>query len=192
METNFFQNIAALGTPGKWNITIATQDNINFVVSAHFTAPHGNDNAASLIPPLMFKNTAEVLGVAFFRDIAEPIKETAEVFNNMEAYKKGLELARQKSQEQRDKNKPQPTTAIKVTAPETEEEKLAKEEKKCAYEEAMKTVASYLPQMKYAEALQILPLTEDYPDKKIELTAKREELDKLVKLKEKSLFAFNS
>ena len=45
--------------------------------------------------------------------------------------------------------------------------------------------------MKYAEALETLPTLADYPDKKIELDKKRQELENLVKLKEKSLFAFN-
>ena len=191
MTTDFFHQIAALGTPGNWKLTIATKDNINFVVSAQFSAPHGSDPAADLLPPLMFKGTPDTLSEIFFRDIKEPVQETAAVFSNMEEYKKQLEQVRQQAKETQDKKRAQTAPAKKDNATETDEQKLAKEEKKRAYDEAMKTVAAYIPLMKYAEALEILPLGEDYPEKRVELTAKRQELDKLAKLKEKSLFAFN-
>jgi hypothetical protein len=191
MTTDFFHQIAALGTPGNWKITIATKDNQNFIVSAQFSAPHGSDPAADLLPPLMFRGTPETLSAIFFRDIKEPVMETAEVFSNMEEYRKQLEQFKQQSKETQDKKRAVTVPAKKEIPTETEDDKLAKEEKKRAYEEAMKTVTAYIPLMKYAEALEILPLAEDYPEKRLELTAKRQELEKLVKLKEKSLFAFN-
>ena len=192
MTTDFFNQIAALGTPGNWKINIASADNINFVVSVHFTAPKGRDQSATLIPTMLFRNTSEKLGEVFFRDIAAPVQQTAEVYSNMEAYHQSLEQAKIKSKEEQDKKRAQTTTPKKEQTAETDEQKQAKEGMKRAYEEALKTVAAYIPQMKYAEALEILPLIADYPDKKVELEAKRQELEKFIKLKEKSLFAFNN
>ena len=58
-----------------------------------------------------------------------------------------------------------------------------------AYDEAMRNIEQLRSKMMYAEALELLPSLTDYPEKKIELEKKRLELDNLVKLKEKSLFA---
>ena len=59
MNTDFFQNIAGLNVPGNWKITIQTTDNVQFTVSALFTAIACGDNAAKAVPPMLLKGTVE-------------------------------------------------------------------------------------------------------------------------------------
>ena len=194
MKTNFFHQLATINAPGNWKLTIHTADNINFTVSALFTALHNGDAAAKSIPPMLVKGTAGELGEGFFDTILQPVTLTAGLYHNMEQYLKEVEQARLNSKQEQDKKKAQTATQppkVKEAA-ETEEMKQAKAEKLQAYGEAMKTIEQLKAQMKYAEALEILPSLIDYPEKKSELDKKRQELYGLLKLKEKSLFAFNS
>ena len=193
MKTNFFHQIATLNAPGNWKLTIHTPDNINFTVSALFTALHCGDNAAKAIPPMLLKGTAEELADGFFDTIMQPVQQTAGLYSNMEEYLKEVEHAKLNSKQEQDKKKAQATTASpKATEGiETDAMKQARAEKKLAYDDALKSIEQLKGQMKYAEALETLPTLADYPDKKIELDKKRQELENLVKLKEKSLFAFN-
>ncbi len=46
MKTDFFENIAQLNIPGNWKISIHTEDNLQFTVSALFTALMCCDNTA--------------------------------------------------------------------------------------------------------------------------------------------------
>lgn len=198
MKTNFFHQLATPNVPGNWKIAIHTSDNINFTVSALFTALQCGDGAAKAIPPMLVKGTAEELSEGFFDTITQPVAVTAGLYHNMEQYLKEVEAARLKSKEEQDrkkaeqdKNKPQATSKTKDNI-ETDEMKQAKAEKQQAYAETLKSIDQLKGQMKYTEALEILPSVSDYPEKKPELDKKRQELDGLVKLKEKSLFAFNS
>jgi len=194
MKTNFFHQLSTLNAPGNWKLIIHSADNINFTVSALFTPLHCGDSAARTIPPMLFKGNATELGEGFFDAIMQPVTVTAGLYHNMEQYLKELEQARLKSKEEQDKKKVQSATqtAKPKDAPETGEMKQAKVEKLQVYGEAMKTIDQLKGQMKYAEALEILPSVNDYPEKKAELDKKRQELNGLIKLKEKSLFALNS
>jgi PRTRC genetic system protein E len=191
MKTNFFQQIAALNVPGNWKLTLHTADNINFTVSALFTALHCGDNAAKTIPPMLIKGTADELAEGFFEAISQPVAVTAGLYHNMEQYLKSVEQARLNSKEEQDKKK---ATAVNNTLKgkdniETPEMAQAKAEKQQAYDDALKQIEQLRAQMKYAEALELLPNPLDYPAKRIELDKKKQELENLVKLKEKSLFA---
>ncbi|WP_345953009.1 PRTRC system protein E [Mucilaginibacter sp. PAMB04168] len=77
MKTDFFNHIATAHTPGNWKLTIQTDDKHNFTVSVLFTAAHGGDGAARLIPPMILQGTAEELDNGFFEAIAVPVQQTA-------------------------------------------------------------------------------------------------------------------
>jgi PRTRC genetic system protein E len=181
MKTNFFETIASLNVPGKWNLSIHTDEKGAFTVSALYTALQNGDNASKLIPPMLLKGTAQELDEGFFEAIAEPVQQTAGLFQNMEAYLKGLEEAKKASKMEQDKKaktvKPKTEGANGETDDiEVAEPKPNKEEKKKAYEEAMKRVAQFNDTCKYAEAIAELPSVEEYPEKKTELDKKLADL----------------
>jgi PRTRC genetic system protein E len=190
MTTDFFGNVAALNVPGNWKISIQTTDNLQFTVSALFTAIACGDNAASAIPPILLKGTALELNEGFFDAIASPIAETAGLYASMEAYLKELEKARLASKEEQDR-KAKERAAQTGRKPEDGEARPTKEEKKKAYDEAMKNIAELSGQMKYADALAILPSADDYPEKKGELEKKEADLRKLKSQYDNALFTLN-
>jgi len=187
MTTDFFNHIATLGTPGNWKLTIQTDDHISFTVSALFTAAHGGDGAARLIPPMILQGTADELGAGFFEAISTPVQQTASLYANMEQYQKQLEAAQAKSKQEQDKKQKAKAeaTAAKGEGKKNADIELpeAKAEKKKAYETALKTIAELTSAMKYEEALSILPLVADYPEKETELNNKQADLLRLKDLK---------
>ncbi len=94
MTTNFFQNINAMNVPGNWKLTVHTDEQGQFTVSALFTALHNADNATKAIPPMLFKGTATELDEGFFEAITQPVQQTAGLYHNLNAYHKELEKAR--------------------------------------------------------------------------------------------------
>jgi len=199
MTTNFFQNIANLNVPGNWKLTLHTDESGNFTVSALFTALQQADNALNAIPPMLLKGTATELDEGFFEAITEPVQQTAGLYHNLNAYHKGLEEARLKSKMEQDKKAKENKVKPKTATDEGEEEdielaepKISREEKKRLYEDAIKTVNELRGGMKYAEALEILPETADYPEKAAELNKLRAELERLKTLKEKQNSLFNA
>jgi len=54
MKTNFFENIAAMNVPGNWKLTLHTDEQGKFTVSALFTALHNADNATKAIPSMLY------------------------------------------------------------------------------------------------------------------------------------------
>jgi PRTRC genetic system protein E len=196
MNTNFFEMIAGLNIPGNWKISIQTNDNSNFIVSALFTANHCGDMAAKKIPPMLLKGTASELGQGFFEAIAEPVQTTAGLYNNMEAYLKEVEQARLTSKQEQDKKlKEKQTSAgtVKKTGDvEMPEPKVDKEEKKRLYTEAMSRVNELMNTCKYAEALEILPKTEDFPEKADELKKKSADLTRMRDQYQNALSIFNA
>lgn len=194
MNTDFFQNIAGMNVPGIWKITIQTDDNIQFTVSALFSANMCGDNAARVIPPMLHKGTAEELGLGFFDAITAPVQATAGLYTNMETYLKEVERARLASKEEQDKKNKEKAaqTAKKTSDVELPDPKVAKEEKRKAYDEAMKNIADLAAKMKYADALALLPPVSDYPEKKSEIEKKESELKRLNAQYENALFTLNA
>jgi len=192
MNTDFFQNIAGLNVPGNWKITIQTTDNIQFTVSALFTAIACGDNAAKSVPPMLLKGTVEDLTEGFFDAITAPVQTTAGLYANMENYLKEVERARLASKEEQDK-KAKEKAAQNAKKPDVEmpDPKIVKEEKKKAYDDAMKTIADLSSKMKYADALTLLPSLADYPEKKNELEKKEAELKRLQAQYDNALFKLN-
>lgn len=194
MTTNFFENITALNVPGNWKISIQTTDNMLFTVSALFAATNCGDNASKAIPPMLLKGTAEELNKGFFDAITLPVQQTAGLYTSMEAYLKEVERARLASKEEQDRKTKEKAaqTAKKPGDVEMPDPKQAKEEKKKAYDEAMKNITELSAKMKYADALAILPSLEDYPEKKNELEKKEAELKRLNSQYENALFNLNA
>jgi len=195
MTTNFFQNIANLQLPGIWKLIIETDADGNFTVSNLFNAPCG-DKATKLIVPLTLAGTAQDLDEGFFGKITGPVIKTAALQTNMEAHLKSVEEAKAASkmeQDRKNKEKAQATATPKKTDDaELPEPKISKEEKKKAYDEAMGQVTELIKKLKFSEALTILPLVADHPNKENELKKKRQYLEQQASLYEKALLNFNA
>ncbi|MBD1395115.1 PRTRC system protein E [Mucilaginibacter glaciei] len=195
MTTNFFEIIAGLNISGNWKITIQTEDNTAFTVSALFTALQCGDNAAKAIPPMLLNGTASELDNGFFETITGPIQQTAGLYSNMESYLKGLEaakLASKQEQDNREKAKKQAAANKSNEDIIVPDAKINKEEKKKAYDDAMREVAELVKKLKFSDALNILPSIADYPHKEGELKKKTDYLKTQISLYEKALINFNA
>lgn len=192
MNTNFFTAIAALQVQGSYKMAIHVNDQNQFTVSVLFNTNGNGDNAYKVVPPMLLKGTAEELDEGFFEAIEKPVQETAGLFQNMEAYLKGLEEAKKQSKMEQDKNKPKPAPKAAANNEDIEvaEPKVDKEAKRKAYDEAMKQIAELNDNCKYAEALDILPSPADYPEKRAELDRKRADLTRKKEQHDKMLQLF--
>lgn len=200
MKTNFFENIAAMNAAGNWKLTIHTDEQGGFTVSALFTALHNADNATKAIPPMLLKGTATEMDAGFFETITQPVQQTAGLYNNLNAYHKELEKARLASkmvQDKKNKTAPKPKNDgdeaddeenedIEVGAPQPNKEELKK-----TYNEAMQKISELNAACKYAEAIAILPSPEDYPEKAAELRGKLGDLTRKRNQMEQALSLFN-
>ncbi|MEZ2338368.1 PRTRC system protein E [Mucilaginibacter sp. RCC_168] len=198
MKTNFFENITALNIPGNWNLTIHTDEQGQFTVSALFRALHNADNATKGIPPLLLIGTAPELDEGFFEAITQPVQQTAGLYNNLNAYHKELERARLASkmeQDKKNKNNAKPKSAIAEARDsdiEIGETQPNKEEKRKAYVQTMIKINELNAACKYEEALAILPAATDYPEKEAELKVKLADLTRKRDQMAQALSLFNS
>src|SRR5260221_1590591 len=181
MKTNFFENINALNVPGNWKLTIHTDEQEQFTISALFTALHNADNATKAIPPMLLKGTATELDEGFFEAITQPVQQTAGLYHNLNAYHKELEkvrLASKMEQDKKNKNNPKqkPTTGEADGNIELSEPQPNKEEKRKAYVQTMIKINELNAACKYEEAIAILPTAIDYPEKEAELKTKLADL----------------
>ena len=128
----------------------------------------------------------------FFEAIQQPVQATAGLYSNIEAYNKNLDSAKKKLSQG---NKPQPakvkTNGTEENADDIEvgEPQPSAGDKKKVYFDAIKKVVELNDACKYEEALAILPLVSDYPDKaeelnrrKADLTRKKEQMAQALKL----------
>ncbi|SNR77047.1 prtrc system protein e [Flavobacterium sp. ov086] len=149
METNFFKSILALGVAGDWTISIAKQDTDTLIVSVLFHNPKVGDDARKKVPPILLRGTAQELDAGFFGTIVEPVRETAQLFTNMEQFLKQKESAKASSQMHKE-------TLGK------EDKQISDKQKK--YEEAMKKVDELEAEGKHREAWMKVPTVEAYPE----------------------------
>lgn len=163
METNFFQSIIALQVAGNWTINIAKETTERLIVSVLFFNDTIGDDARKKIPPILLKGTAQELDEGFFQVINQPVKETAQLFANMEQFLKEKEQAKINSQMEKD------------NATKAEKEKTDKEKK---YEDAMKKVDELEADGKYREAWMKVPQPELYPEHAESIRSRRMELSK--------------
>lgn len=183
MNTNFFTALAAMQVQGSYKMAIHVDAQNELTVSLLFNTAANGDKASKTVPPMCFKGTAIELDEHFFNEITKPVQETSALFINMEAYVKSLEEAKKQSKQEQDKKdaekkakavaKPAATTTEDI---EVGEPKPDPAEKRRTYEEAMKKIAELNDACKYAEALELLPTANDYPEKQAELDRKRTDL----------------
>nr|WP_067057232.1 PRTRC system protein E [Mucilaginibacter sp. L294] len=185
MTTNFFKNITDLNVSGNWKFTINGDNKGLLTVSALFTPVEVRDNAVTIIPPMTFRGTADELDEAFFDKIQAPVQDASGLFDNMDTYFKGLEEAKRLSKMEQDKkaqeNKAKALTKVGATNDGIEissEQKVSKEDKRKAYEDAMKKIGDLNDACKYGEALTLLPSVTDYPEKQTELERKKADLER--------------
>lgn len=158
---NFFQSIIALQVAGDWKITIAKEDTDRLIVSVLFYNEAIGDDARKIIPPILLKGTAEELDEGFFSAIAQPVKETAALFLNMEQFLRQKEEAKKQSQMEKDK------------AEKTDKER---KEKQKRYEEALKKAAELEAEGKYRDAWMKVPDPADFPEQAEALRQRKSEL----------------
>lgn len=177
MTTNFFQNIVSLNAPGNWNISITTDEQGKVKIMGLYNIPKNGTQASKVVPPFIVSGTAEEVDNSFFDTIEKPVQETAGVFHNMEDYRKGLEKAKSIASAKTGTT----TTAKPVTATiksPDQEMPDPKAEKKKAYDTAIKAINDLQADCKYEEAIELLPVTEDYPEKETELKNLRNDLNR--------------
>jgi len=147
MQTNFFHTLSALSVRGDWKITIK-QNGQQLIVSVLLQDQQCGDDAAKTIPPLILKGTPIELDEGFFNNITAPVKATAQLFANMEAYMKAQETAQLESKMEKQKQT------------QAEQEKSAQEKK---YEAAMKKAEELKAEGKPREAWMKLPDPAAFP-----------------------------
>lgn len=193
MTTNFFQNIDTLHIPGKWNMSIHTDEQGIFTISALFTALQNADNATKAIPPMLLKGTAGELDEGFFEAITAPVQQTAGLYHNLNAYAKEVEQARLNSKMEQDKKAKAAKPKNAATRADDEDIEVGESrpdpaEKRKAYEAAMKQVSEFDANCQYEEALEILPSVAEYPDKGAELVKRKADLERKREQKKMLLF----
>lgn len=163
METNFFKSIEALAVAGDWTISITKENNDTLIVSVLFHNSRIGDDARRKVPPLLLRGSAQQLDSGFFQAVGQPVKETAELFANMEQFLKQKEAAKASSQ------------MHKQTADKAEKQISGRQKN---FEDAMKKVDELEAEGKHREAWIKVPAVEIYPeyaqlikDRRMELSA---------------------
>jgi len=183
MKTQFFQQIAGLGFTGNFLINIHQDETGVQTVSVVLKKGSITATAGNSLPPMLFKGTAVELDEDFFGQLAQPVKQTAGIINNLEDYQKQLEKVKKSDKNSTGNNS-------KPAAGENDDEKddspdlftthvdnaQAEAERKRLFEEAMERVKELAKLTKYAEALAQLPDPAEYPDKAEAIEAKRKTL----------------
>jgi PRTRC genetic system protein E len=194
MQTNFFEHISALEFQGALNLNFIKNAEGLLTVSVYL--PNATaDTAGNVIPPMILKGNAAELGEGFFGAIAAPVKETASLFANMDAYQQSLKKAADSSKAELDKkNKTNKGKTNSASAPETdddddneetenlfsiqENEQKVLAEKKKRYANVLEQVTELSKVFKYDEAISLLQSCADYLEKAEEINEKGAELQK--------------
>ncbi|MDN3588226.1 PRTRC system protein E [Pedobacter aquatilis] len=162
MKTNFFRMLYRLSPKGEWRISIASKET-QMVLSIRLS----DDDLGKNIPPMLLSGTPEELDEGFYDSMEKPVELTTSLFLNLAEYNQSLAKAQAAI---REKAGAKPAKSADNTS--------TSENKKSAFEDAIKKVQEMSANCKYADALAILPLTEDYPDKTGELEKLRIELER--------------
>lgn len=158
---NFFQSLIALQVAGDWKINIVKETADRLIVSVLFFNDAIGDEARKKVPPILLKGTAEELDAGFFEAIAEPVKDTAQLFANMEQFLKESAQAKISSQMEKD-------NILKMGKEKTEMQK--------KYEEAMKKADELEALGKFKEAWMKVPQANLYPEHKDIIDKRKAEL----------------
>lgn len=194
MQTNFFEHISALEFQGALNLNLIKNAEGLLTVSVYL--PNATaDQAGHVIPPMILKGNAAELNEGFFGAIAAPVKQTASLFANMDAYQQSLKKASESSKAEQDKknkvNKAKSTTASTADTDDEDEldetenlfslqenEQKVLAEKKKRYAGVLEQVAELSKVFKYDEAISLLQTCADYLEKAAEIDEKGAELQK--------------
>ena len=164
MTTNFFQSIISLQVAGDWTISIAKETAERLIVSVLFYNDKVGDDARKVVPPIILRGTAEELDEGFFASVSQPVKDTAQLFVNMEHYVKEKEQAKIQSQLEKDK-------LAKADKDKTDRQK--------KYEEAMKKAYELEAEGKHREAWVKVPDPNDYPEHADTIRERKSALSKI-------------
>ncbi|MDR6943713.1 PRTRC system protein E [Mucilaginibacter pocheonensis] len=194
MQTNFFEHISALEFHGALNLNFIKNAEGFLTVSVYL--PNATaDTAGNVIPPMILKGNAAELGEGFFGAIAAPVKQTASLFANLDAYQQSLKKAAESSKAEQDKkNKGNKGKTASASTPDTDddddndetenlfsaqenEQKILTEKKK-RYESVLEQVAELSKVFKYDEAISLLQSCADYLEKAGEISEKGADLMK--------------
>jgi len=191
MQTNFFEHINSLEFQGALNLNFIK--NAEGLLTVSVFLPNATaDTAGNVIPPMILKGNAAELGEGFFNAIAAPVKQTAELFANLDAYQQSLKKAAENSKAELDKKnkankgKTSSATAIDTDDDEQDEtnnlfsiqenEQKVLAEKKKRYAGVLEQVAELSKVFKYDEAISLLQTCADYLEKAEEINEKGAEL----------------
>lgn len=166
MKTNFFQAIAHLHGHGKWVVTAEFIADKTICVSVLLSDTSAHD-AKTAVAPMVFRGTPQELDEGFFTAIVQPVKETASLFANAEAYRQSIEKAKQQLAQNAKSKSEAPKAKTDGTS-----------DSKKVYEEKMKKVIELDSACKYEQALSELPSVEDYPDKKADIEKAKSDLER--------------
>jgi PRTRC genetic system protein E len=161
METNFFQQISALGVIGNIVLNIQPISPEQMIVSVLITNDSIKDKAIKNIPPMVLDGSIADLDEKFFTAITEPVKKTTELFRNLAEHEKGLKTAQGSNNMQRGKN---------------EAEKKDKDGKRKQYDEKMKKVDELEKEKKYGQAIAQMPDVKLFPEFANEINKKMTQL----------------
>jgi len=191
MKTNFFEHVSALEFQGALNLNLLK--NAEGILTISIYLPNATaDTAGNVIPPMILKGNATELDEGFFEAIAVPVKQTAGLFANLDAYQQSLKKAGELSKAEQDKKNKGKGKAIAATTDDDDDndeetenlftaqvnEQKALAEKKKAYDNALVQVLELSKQFKYAEAISLMETFSDYSEKADEVAAKIAELQK--------------
>lgn len=193
MKTNFFEHVGALEFQGALNLNLIKNTDGLLTVSVYLPNVTA-DTAGNVIPPMILKGNPAELDEGFFEAIAAPVKQTAGLFTNLDAYQQSLKKANDLSKAELDRknkaNKGKTTTAATAESEDDDNEETenlftaqlneqkAQAEKKKAYDNALAQVSELSKQFKYAEAISLMETFADYTEKADEVSAKIAELKK--------------
>ena len=149
MNTNFFNQIAALNITGDLHLTISRGAESNMIVSVMLQNEQCADSAKHLIPPFNLRGTARELDAGFFEKITTPLQTASGLMVNMEAFMKQLEEAKKQS------------AMVKEKA---DKEKKAKEEREKKYKETMQKVDELEKEGKFKDAWMKVPDPSVFPE----------------------------
>ena len=160
METNFFTQVCALPRVGAWKMTINFDGERGLLVSVLF------EGGTTALAPLIFKGTAAELDSGFFGAVAAPVEHTAMFVAELDAHRQSLDRAKAELASRAvDSGK-------SAAKPKVED----KAEKKKRYDDIIARAKELNGQMKYADALALLPTNEEFPEKAVELDGLRRAL----------------
>ncbi len=104
ITTNFFTELADMEFTGDLHLTISNGKDGIMVVSALLRNNECRDDAKRLIPPMIFRGTAEKLNEAFLIDLKKPVEKVSELLCDMDVFMEQVEQAKKNSAMEKDRN----------------------------------------------------------------------------------------